>query len=368
MRTSSEGNTCTRKRGKIDESISISNVTSAFWKKPSKSNNIAEWRIWKMSCKIGTQCYIDSKGIDLENKIVPVILSDESKVLRFSLDEGMYDLILEHSESAVDLRRKDILPILLQHNTDMLPLGIYQDVRLENGKLKANAKFDSEDKLAMEIFGKMSRGFMQTLSVGVTIHEKKLQEETKGKNTYRATRWEITEASVVTVPAIPTAKVGMSDMGGSNTAVPVASSTKVAENSNTGAGMEFNQENFNILLESRAHLNENIGALNTKLAEQATALEAAQSELATANSALAEATARQEDMETRVREAISLSVSAETAVAMLQASTATEASKLAIAENSSSGASTTADVNLKAQEDPWASFQKQGVTNGFSRR
>ena len=98
-----------------------------------------------MSCKIGSQCYIDSKGIDLENKIVPVILSDESKVLRFSWEDGMYDLILEHTEKAVDLKRKDILPVLLQHDTEMLPLGIWQNIRIEDKKLKGDAKFDSED-------------------------------------------------------------------------------------------------------------------------------------------------------------------------------------------------------------------------------
>jgi HK97 family phage prohead protease len=312
-----------------------------------------------MSCKIGTQCYIDSNGINFEEKTIPVILSDESKVIRFSWDEGIYHIILEHSDDAVDLRRKDILPILLQHDTNMLPLGIYENVRVEDKKLKATARFDAEDALAMEVFGKMSRGFMQTLSVGITIHSKELMEEDREKgNTYKATRWEITEASVVTVPAIPTAKVGMNDMGGSNTAVPVASGTKVAENSNTGANMEFNQANFNILLESRAHLNSNIELLNTRLSESATALEAARGELASANSALAEATATQEDMETRVMEAISVGVDGQTATAMLRAENAEMASKIANDFRASQGASAKADTDLKAEADAWAEFEK----------
>lgn len=158
----------------------------------------------------------------------------------------------------------------------------------------------------------------------------------------------------------------LENMGGSNTAnaeasasVPTASSDKLAQNSNTGANMEFNQENFNILLESREHLNGNIGALNTQNAEQATALEAAQSELATANSALTEATARQEDTETRMREAISQGVNADTAVLMLQADSAEDASKLAIAANSSDGASGKPDANVEPKQNAWAEFEKK---------
>ena len=316
-----------------------------------------------MACKIGTQCYIDSNGIDIENKTIAVILSDESKVIRYSWDEGVYHIILDHKPESVDLRRKDILPILLQHNTDMLPLGIYENVRLEDGKLKANAKFDPEDDMAMEIFGKMSRGFMQTLSVGVTIHGKELEEESDQGNTYRATRWEITEASIVTVPAIPTAKVGLNN--DEVATMPTASSDKIV-NSNIGESMKFDRNNmdateayFNSLVESKQHLNENVKLLNEKNIALTSQLEAtkesleAQREVAkTAKEAFEVEKSKMAEAETRVREAISLNLDAETAVEMLQAETAEEASKLALKKNESNGSTSQADLeNSKSEQE-----------------
>ncbi len=160
-----------------------------------------------MGCSVGSQCYIDKSGIDVENYKVPVILSDESKVLRFSWEDGLYELILEHSKKAIDLSRADILPLLVQHNSEALPIGTFEDIRLEDKKLKATAIFDDEDEFAMKIFKKVQKGFMKSLSVGIMINSK---EQVKGQeNVFKATSWELQEASFVTIPAIPTAKVGL---------------------------------------------------------------------------------------------------------------------------------------------------------------
>jgi HK97 family phage prohead protease len=160
-----------------------------------------------MGCSVGSQCYIDKSGIDVENYKVPVILSDESKVLRFDWENGLYELILEHSKKAIDLSRADILPLLVQHNSEALPIGTFEDIRLEDKKLKATAIFDDEDEFAMKIFKKVSKGFMKSLSVGIMVNAK---EPVKGKdNVFKATSWELQEASFVTIPAIPTAKVGL---------------------------------------------------------------------------------------------------------------------------------------------------------------
>jgi len=305
-----------------------------------------------MSCKIGSQCYIDSKGIDLENKIVPVILSDESKVLRFSWEDGMYDLILEHTEKAVDLKRKDILPVLLQHDTEMLPLGIWQNIRIEDNKLKGDAKFDSEDAKAMEIFGKMSRGFMQTFSVGVTIHDKVLDSEVGNKKTYKATRWEITECSVVTVPAIPNATIGMAAM---------PDNTKIA-NSIKGANMNFSQENFDILLSEKATMSEKLTELETKVEENFAALEAKNAEMtvlkadmeAKLSEAIADKAKFEEEAQTRVREAFACGVNVDVAIEMLKAENADKASIIALRANQSNGGSH--QGNMASGSNPWGEF------------
>jgi HK97 family phage prohead protease len=160
-----------------------------------------------MGCSVGSQCYIDKSGIDIENYKVPVILSDESKVLRFDFENGLYELILEHSDNSIDLSRADILPLLVQHNSEALPIGTFEDIRLEDKKLKATAIFDDEDAFAMKIFKKVSKGFMKSLSVGIMVNVK---EPVKGKsNVFKATSWELQEASFVTIPAIANAKVGL---------------------------------------------------------------------------------------------------------------------------------------------------------------
>lgn len=164
----------------------------------------------KQQCSVGSQCYIDSNNIDLENYKVPVVLSDESKVLRFSFENGLYELILEHSDGAIDLKRADILPLLVQHNSEELPIGTFEDIRLEDKKLKATAIFDDEDEMAMKVFKKVSKGIMKSLSVGINVNKK---VPIKGqKNVFKATSWELQECSFVTIPAIPTAKVGLSEL------------------------------------------------------------------------------------------------------------------------------------------------------------
>jgi len=151
--------------------------------------------------------------IDSENKTVKAVLSEETKVIRYNYKDGVYDLILDHSENAIDFSRKDIMPVLLQHNDYSLPIGIWENVRLEDGKVKAMARFDSEDSKAMEIFGKIERNIMKSFSVGIQIDKQVLIEENNenGRKTYKATKWQLQEASVVTIPAIPNAKVGLSE-------------------------------------------------------------------------------------------------------------------------------------------------------------
>ena len=65
------------------------------------------------SCKLGSKCYIDKNGIDSKNFTVPVILSDESEVVRHSWSDGKYFLTLKHDTENVDLTRKDILSLFI---------------------------------------------------------------------------------------------------------------------------------------------------------------------------------------------------------------------------------------------------------------
>ena len=162
--------------------------------------------------KFAVNLALNANAINSESKTIEVILSDETPVYRYNWDIGEFDLILVHDETSIDLTRADIMPLLVQHNNSMLPIGIWENLRVEDKKLKGTAKFDSEDELAMKIFGKFERGIMKSFSIGIDSWKLELFQ-TKTDNTlpvYRAIEWGIQECSVVTIPANANAKIGFS--------------------------------------------------------------------------------------------------------------------------------------------------------------
>ena len=150
--------------------------------------------------------------INKDEAKVSLVLSEETKVIRWDWIDGKYNLILKHDLESIDLNRANILKLFYQHDThgSTPPIGKLDNVRLEDGKLKADAYFDKEDEFAMQIFGKIERGFLESVSVGITIHDGKMKEFKSKPNEYTATKWELNEVSIVNIPAIPTAGVGLS--------------------------------------------------------------------------------------------------------------------------------------------------------------
>jgi chromosome segregation ATPase len=158
-------------------------------------------------------------------------------------------------------------------------------------------------------------------------------------------------------------------VGNCSLATMPSDNEKIA-NSNLGASMEFNIENFNLLVEQTKVLKANKETMSARnetltmqLEEATTALDTTKAELSQKTeklngmeAQLSEAIAKTADAETRVREAITLKVDADTAVKMLVADTAESASALANAFRGSNGASGKADGNVTSQEDPWANM------------
>lgn len=139
----------------------------------------------------------------------------------------------------------------------------------------------------------------------------------------------------------------------SSTAMPTASSDKLA-NSNQGDTMEFNQENFDILVESRQHLNSNIQALNAQLEEKNSALDAMKGQLESAKAQAQTDLANQlSEAGVRIAEAFATGVATEeTIVAMLQAESNEKASEIAIAAKQTVGANGgKPDAEAQEEED-----------------
>ncbi len=197
-------------------------------------------------CELGGKCQFMIEGIDLEKKSVPVILSDESDVIRYNYRDGKYFMNLLHGDDNVDLERKDILSLFINHNTYELPIGKFENVRLEDKKLKADAVFDEADDESMKIFNKLAKGFLKSFSVGIDVISKELSKEIEGVKYYDITKWALNEASVVGIPAIPNAKVGM-DKETDSDPMGVNPASAQIENQNKDISMEYTKEKFEAL-------------------------------------------------------------------------------------------------------------------------
>lgn len=60
-------------------------------------------------------------------------------------------------------------PVMLYlHNGELLPIGLWENLRVENNELLADAIFDTDDAFAREIERKVQKGFIKGASMGLT--------------------------------------------------------------------------------------------------------------------------------------------------------------------------------------------------------
>lgn len=82
------------------------------------------------------------------------------------------------------------------HDDDSLPIGKWDNLRVEGKQLVANPVFDENDDDAKRVSGKVERGFLRGASIGLAI----LKAEFIAGKLY-VTEWEMMEASVVNMPS-----------------------------------------------------------------------------------------------------------------------------------------------------------------------
>lgn len=98
--------------------------------------------------------------------------------------------------SGMDLSRFRSNPVMLyQHDTERV-IGRWEGLRIEKGRLLADAVFDESDAQAQEVARKVDAGFLKGCSIGLMVRE---MAETEGETV--ATRSELFEASIVSVPS-----------------------------------------------------------------------------------------------------------------------------------------------------------------------
>ena len=136
-------------------------------------------------------------AIDVDKRTVDMSILSEEPIQQWWFGR----VILDHKKTAVRMDRMNAgAPLLLNHRTDQ-QIGVLENVRIKDGKLRATARF-SRSALAEEIFQDVRDGIRRNTSGGFVIHEIKLEKKKDGEpDTYRALDWEPFEGSIASIPA-----------------------------------------------------------------------------------------------------------------------------------------------------------------------
>lgn len=121
------------------------------------------------------------------------ILSDESV--------NSYGFVLLNSGADWSLFDKN--PVMLyMHAADLLPIGVWENRRLENGAWVADPVFDLEDQFAEQVAGKVERNVLRMASISVDFDKRNVRKELRNGQTVGViTKWLAREASIVPIGA-----------------------------------------------------------------------------------------------------------------------------------------------------------------------
>ncbi len=94
--------------------------------------------------------------------------------------------------------------MLLNHDDWTLPIGRWENIRVDGARILADAVFDGRDPRAAEIERKVEEGFIRMASIGAWAPEEKSEAPElmlPGQKLPTVTRWTVREASIVTIGA-----------------------------------------------------------------------------------------------------------------------------------------------------------------------
>lgn len=101
-----------------------------------------------------------------------------------------------------EFRRNPVM--FLHHNDYDLPIGRWENIRVEGSQILADAVFDELDDQAMKVKGKVDRGFIRMASIGAWAPEEKTDDPAMmlpGQTGPTVTKWTVREASIVAIGA-----------------------------------------------------------------------------------------------------------------------------------------------------------------------
>lgn len=120
------------------------------------------------------------------------VLSDEKKLNTYGF---------RVKTEGISLERFNANPVMLNEhwNSTASVLGRWLNVRKEKGQLLAEDDFDMADDAAAKIKGKVDRGFIKGVSIGVLFNESDMVRQPNGE--WELTKCELLEASICAIPS-----------------------------------------------------------------------------------------------------------------------------------------------------------------------
>jgi hypothetical protein len=121
------------------------------------------------------------------------ILNDESKLNSYGF---------RTKNAGIDLERFKANPVMLDSHfggSTSSVIGKWTNIRIEGQLLKADTEFDMEDESAKKIAGKVERGFLKGVSMGLSFNRSFMVALSDG--TFELEKSELLEASIVSIPS-----------------------------------------------------------------------------------------------------------------------------------------------------------------------
>jgi hypothetical protein len=93
--------------------------------------------------------------------------------------------------------------MLLNHDDWAMPIGRWENIRVEGTQILADAVFDEKDERALQVSGKVERDFIRAASIGAWVDEASEDDFLKmqGQSGPTVIRWTAREASICTIGA-----------------------------------------------------------------------------------------------------------------------------------------------------------------------
>lgn len=108
--------------------------------------------------------------------------------------------MLTSGANLTEFRKNPVM--LFMHNDCNMPIGRWENIRIEGTKILADPVFDEKDKTALEVMGKVNRGFIRMASAGSWPPEEISDDpylKLPGQSLPTVTKWTMREASIVTI-------------------------------------------------------------------------------------------------------------------------------------------------------------------------